>query len=106
MIYIRRRYDYHLARVDTFGTNEGLAADPAFDAYVRRINGETVPPPERPPIQGDLETRLAEFERGASKTPQQWLTDWANAGPELDTAENMALTVSAVGLVAEQRALH
>jgi excisionase family DNA binding protein len=81
-----------------------LIPRPAFESYVRRINGQSIPPGERLRAQRDLVTRLAEFERDAGKTPQQWLTDWASAGPELDTAENMALAVSAVGLVAEQRA--
>lgn len=77
---------------------------PAFDAYIRRLNGETVPAPERLRAQGDLETRLAEFERDTGKTPQQWLTDWTTAEPWFDSVENMAFTVSAAGLVAEQRA--
>lgn len=81
-----------------------LIPGPAFNAYIRRINGQAVVPPERPRPQDDLATSLADFEREAGKTPPQWLTDWASAGPELDTPENMALTVSAVGLVAEQRA--
>ncbi len=81
-----------------------LIPGPAFDAYVRRLNGQTTPAPERLRTQDDLETRLAQFERDAGKTPQQWLTDWTTSEPELDTAKNMAFTVSAAGLVAEQHA--
>lgn len=81
-----------------------LIPGPAFNAYVRRINGDTQPAPMRPRVQRDLATRLTEFERDTGKTPQQWLTDWDRAAPELDTAEGMAFTVSAAGLVAEQRA--
>jgi excisionase family DNA binding protein len=81
-----------------------LIARPAFDAYVRKLNGETAKPLGRAVPVGDLTERLAAFKDEAGSSPESWLKRWLNeVDSSEDTEANMRLAIAAVGLVAEAR---
>lgn len=81
-----------------------LIPRPAFDAYIRKLNGETPAALGRAmPIRG-LPERLAAFELEAGKTPHDWLRDWLDQrGSDADEAMAMHLAVTAFGLLSEER---
>jgi excisionase family DNA binding protein len=81
-----------------------LIPRPAFDAYVRKINGQTTQPLGRAKAAGSLNERLAAFQRDAGMAPDEYLSAWLKSGSQSETADEMALAVAAFGLVAEQRA--
>ncbi len=72
----------------------------ALDAYRRGVRGE--------PADGGLEPEVsqdelrAEFERATGVSPEEWERRW-KADQLDDTAENMRLTVRALGLRAAER---
>lgn len=82
-----------------------LVPRPAFGAYQRRLNGDTVQPIGLQSAPGLLADRRAAFERDAGMSPEAWL-DLQLADDNLvhDDAQSMGLTVSAHGLVSERRA--
>jgi hypothetical protein len=80
-----------------------LIPRPAFNAYVRKLNGDASQPLGLAVAEGALADRVAAFTLQAGKEPRQWLNDWLSPEPGQDDAESMDLAVSAVGLVAEQR---
>lgn len=81
-----------------------LIPRPAFDAYLRKLNGHAVQPLGRQSAVGSLAERSAAFERDAGMSPEAWvdlqISDDVGA---YDDAEGMRLTVSALGLTAERR---
>ncbi len=81
-----------------------LIPRPAFDAYVRKINGQHTQPLGRAKADGSLHERLAAFQCDAGMRPDEYLSGWLKAGSQSETADEMALAVAAFGLVAEQRA--
>lgn len=82
-----------------------LIPRPAFEAYQRKLDGAMPPAFGRTVTTGDLAERIAAFGQETGQLPAQWLAAWAADGDaDQDSATNMALAVSAVGLVAEQRA--
>jgi excisionase family DNA binding protein len=80
-----------------------LIPRPAFNAYVRKLNGDAPQPLGMAVAEGALAERVAAFMLQAGKEPRQWLNDWLSAEPGQDDAESVDIAVSAVGLVAEQR---
>ena len=80
-----------------------LIPSPAFNAYVRKLNGDAPQPLGMAVAEGALPERVTAFMLQAGKEPRQWLNDWLSAEPGQDDAESMDLAVSVVGLVAEQR---
>lgn len=80
-----------------------LIPRPAFNAYVRKLNGDAPQPLGMAVAEGALPERVTAFMLQAGKEPRQWLNDWLSAEPGQDDAESMDLAVSVVGLVAEQR---
>lgn len=81
-----------------------LIPRPAFDAYVRKLNGETPKPLGRALPEGSLAERLAAFKAEAGASPEQWLKRWLNAADASeDTGMSMRLAIAAVGLIAEAR---
>jgi excisionase family DNA binding protein len=80
-----------------------LIPRPAFNAYVRKLNGGAPQPLGMAVAEGALAERVAAFMLKADKEPRQWLNDWLSDEPGQDDAESVGLAVSAVGLVAEQR---
>jgi excisionase family DNA binding protein len=78
-----------------------LIPRPAFDAYLRKINGAAIPPIGRAVTGDTLDERLAAFEGETGKSPEVWLAEWIASGS--DIAVKMELAVSAAGLLAEQR---
>lgn len=82
-----------------------LIPRPAFNAYIRKINGEQPAPAGRVQAVGGLTERLTAFERETGRAPAAWLEAWLrnDASSAADDSASMELAVSAFGLVAEQR---
>jgi excisionase family DNA binding protein len=85
-----------------------LIPRPAFDAYLRKINGSSLTRPGRAQPVGDLSERLTAFELETGLMPADWLREWLakDAADAVDDSMSMGLAVSACGLVAEQREAH
>ena len=81
-----------------------LIPRPAFEAYRRKISGVMLEPGRLPDlaVTGTLDERAAAFEHDTGRTPQQWVEDWKRSDD--DSADTMWTAVTAVSLLAEQRA--
>lgn len=81
-----------------------LIPRPAFDAYRRKLNDESVAPhTTMAELNDTLEARATAFERDTGMTPEAWVAAWK--ARDDDDAHTMQIAATAVGLVAEQQAL-
>jgi excisionase family DNA binding protein len=81
-----------------------LIPRPAFDAYQRKLNGESGQPIGLQSAVGSLAERTATFEQDAGMSPEDWRNlQISDDDATHDDAEGMRLTVSALGLIAERR---
>lgn len=71
----------------------------ALDAYRRRLEGQG-PDTRRPHGRHSLAELRAAFQRDTGRTPEDWIADWKTGDVE-DSADNVRLTVQALGLRGE-----